>query len=75
MRCRERSDPGLALLWCGLLLVGDLGNWECGKSRAFAESFWLKSLLVWETVVEGRVVIATNSCPEHRLLPKSYRQC
>ena len=75
MRCRGRSDPGLARLWCGLLLVGDLGHWECGKSWAFAESFWLEFLLVWETVVEERVVSATNSFPEHRLLPKSYRQC
>ena len=74
MRCRERSDPGLARLWCGLLLVGDLEYWECGKSRAFAESFWLEFLLVWETAVEGRGVIATDSFPEHRLLPKSHRQ-
>ena len=73
MRCHERSDPGLARLSCGL--VGDLGYWGSGKSGAFAESFWLKFLLVWQIVVEGRVVSATNSCPEHRLLPKSYRQC
>ena len=46
MRCHERSDPGLARLWCGLLQVGDLGYWEYGKSWAFAESFWLKFLLV-----------------------------